>query len=615
VLKRNRKNNLSVVGLDLDPSHIAAAEVSVNGHIAIKRGAVAELRPGILRDGEVTDAPALTEALKTFFAENDLPKNVRLGVANQRIVVRSLDLPPLEDPKQLDAAVRAEAPDHIPMPMDEAILDYVPLGLVQSVGGPRMRVVIVAARRELIDRLVSAAKGAGLKVEGIDLAAFGMVRALASKEEESGAVLYINVAGLTNVAVANSTGCLFTRAAAGGLSAIVATLAERRSLTLEHARMWLGHVGLEAPLASVEGRHAVHARRGRAPAGRHRPQLAQLLPDAGQRRDRLARAPDRARRDDPRLRRQARRAAQPAGRDRGRRDRRGAARRSRARAPDGGRGPGGRGPLAAPATAPGQGADNMTVAMTLAYAAALAGAFGLIIGSFLNVVAYRLPRHESVVFPGSHCPSCDTPIKAYDNVPVLSWLWLRGRCRSCHTSISARYPIVEAVTAALLVAVVLDKGADSDAWLGIAFVILLVPVTLIDLDHRIIPNTLMLIGTVVSVVLILLTDPGAMTEHLIAAAAAGGFLFIALLAYPGGMGMGDVKLAFVMGLFLGRNVAPALMAGFLAGSIVGGAIMAKKGVKAGRKTKVPFGPFLAFGGLVGLFFGDAIVEWYLDTFV
>ena len=253
MLKRNRKNNTSVVGLDLDPSHIAAAEVSVNGHIAIKRGAVAELRPGILRDGEVTDAPALTEALKTFFAENELPKNVRLGVANQRIVVRSLDVPPLEDPKQLDAAVRAEAPDHIPMPMDEAILDYVPLGLVQTVGGPRMRVVIVAARRELIDRLISATKGAGLKVEGIDLAAFGMVRALASKEEDSGAVLYINVAGLTNVAVANSTGCLFTRAAAGGLSAIVATLAERRSLTLEHARMWLGHVGLVTPLASVEG--------------------------------------------------------------------------------------------------------------------------------------------------------------------------------------------------------------------------------------------------------------------------------------------------------------------------------------------------------------------------
>ncbi len=257
----------------------------------------------------------------------------------------------------------------------------------------------------------------------------------------------------------------------------------------------------------------------------------------------------------------------------------------------------------------------MTLAMTLAYAAALAGALGLIIGSFLNVVAYRLPRGESVAFPASHCPSCETPIKPYDNVPVLSWLWLRGRCRSCHTSISARYPLVEALTAALLVAVVLDKGADSDAWLGIAFVILLVPVTLIDLDHRIIPNTLMLVGTVVSVALLLLTDPGALTEHLIAAAAAGGFLLIAALAYPGGMGMGDVKLAGVMGLFLGRNVAPALLAGFLVGSLVGAAIMAVKGVAKGRKTQVPFGPFLAFGGLVGLFAGDAIVEWYLDTFV
>ena len=257
----------------------------------------------------------------------------------------------------------------------------------------------------------------------------------------------------------------------------------------------------------------------------------------------------------------------------------------------------------------------MTVAMTLAYAAALAGAFGLLVGSFLNVVAYRLPRGESVVFPASHCPSCDTPIKPYDNLPVLSWLWLRGRCRSCNTSISPRYPIVEAVTAALLVAVVLDKGADSDAWLGIAFVILLVPVTLIDLDHRIIPNTLMLVGTVVSVALVLLTDPGALTEHLIAAAAAGGFLLVAALAYPAGMGMGDVKLAAVMGLFLGRNVAPAMFVALITGSLVGAAIIAKKGAKEGRKTGIPFGPYLAFGGLVGLFAGDAMVDWYLDTFV
>jgi leader peptidase (prepilin peptidase) / N-methyltransferase len=257
----------------------------------------------------------------------------------------------------------------------------------------------------------------------------------------------------------------------------------------------------------------------------------------------------------------------------------------------------------------------MTFAMTLAYAAALAGVVGLLLGSFLNVVAYRLPRGESIVFPGSHCPSCDTPIKAYDNVPVLSWLVLRGRCRSCRKSISARYPIVEAVTAALLVAVVLAKGADSDAWLGLAFVILLVPVTLIDLDHRIIPNTLMLVGTVVSVGILLLTDAGALTEHLIAAAAAGGFLLIAALAYPAGMGMGDVKLAAVMGLFLGRDVGPAMLVALVAGSVVGALIIARKGSKEGRKTAIPFGPYLAFGGLVGLFAGDPIVDWYLDTFV
>jgi len=252
--------------------------------------------------------------------------------------------------------------------------------------------------------------------------------------------------------------------------------------------------------------------------------------------------------------------------------------------------------------------------MTTALGAVLAGIFGLIVGSFLNVVAYRLPRGESVVFPASHCPSCDTQIKPYDNVPVLSWLWLRGRCRTCHSSISARYPIVEAVTAALLVAVVLDKGADRDAWLGIAFVILLVPVTLIDLDHRIIPNALMLVGTVVSVALILLTDPGALTEHLIAAAAAGGFLLIAALAYPSGMGMGDVKLAAVMGLFLGRAVVPAIFVALVAGTVVGAIVIARYGAKEGRKKGIPFGPWLAFGSLVGLFAGDDMVDWYLDTF-
>ena len=256
----------------------------------------------------------------------------------------------------------------------------------------------------------------------------------------------------------------------------------------------------------------------------------------------------------------------------------------------------------------------MTLGMTLAYAAVLAGVSGLLLGSFLNVVAYRLPRGESLAFPPSHCPTCEAPIKPYDNVPVLSWLWLKGRCRACRGSISVRYPVVETATGVLLVAVVLAKGADSDAWLGLAFVLLLVPVTLIDLDHRIIPNTLMLVGTVVSIAILLGTDPDALTEHLIAAGAAGGFLLIAALAYPAGMGMGDVKLAGVMGLFLGRSVGPAMLVALVAGSLVGAAIIARKGATEGRKTAIPFGPYLALGGIVGLFAGGPIVDWYLDTF-
>ncbi|MGH2944871.1 MAG: pilus assembly protein PilM [Solirubrobacteraceae bacterium] len=252
MFKKRSSKNAAVVGLELDPGHIAAAEVSVNGAVSLTRGAVAPLRPGILRDGEVADAPALAEALKGLFAEHGLSTRVRLGIANQRIVVRTLDLPPLPDEKALAAAVKVQAPDHIPMPMDEAVLDWQSLGCVDTPQGPRTRVVVVAVRREMIDRLVGAAKEAGLTLEGIDLSAFGMVRALAAPET-SGAVLYVSVAGLTNVAVADESGCLFTRAAAGGLDAMVHTLAERRGLTLEHARQWMQHVGLHAPLEGVDG--------------------------------------------------------------------------------------------------------------------------------------------------------------------------------------------------------------------------------------------------------------------------------------------------------------------------------------------------------------------------
>jgi type IV pilus assembly protein PilM len=253
VFRKKRASKTAVVGLELDPGHLAAAEVHVNGSITLTRGAVAPLRPGVMRDGEVSDPAALTEALKTLFAEHELPKRVRLGIANQRIVVRTLDLPPVDDPAAIAAAVAAQAPDHIPMPMNEAIVDHQPIGLVTTpAGAQKLRVVVVAVRREMIEKIAGACRAAGLDLEGVDLSAFGMVRALGRKDETA-AVVYLNVAGLVNVAVANQTGCLFTRAAAGGLDTMVHTLVERRALTVEHARQWMQHVGLLAPLDSIEG--------------------------------------------------------------------------------------------------------------------------------------------------------------------------------------------------------------------------------------------------------------------------------------------------------------------------------------------------------------------------
>jgi leader peptidase (prepilin peptidase)/N-methyltransferase len=254
------------------------------------------------------------------------------------------------------------------------------------------------------------------------------------------------------------------------------------------------------------------------------------------------------------------------------------------------------------------------IGVTTAAGASVAGVLGLIFGSFLNVVAYRLPRGESLARPASRCPGCDAPIKPYDNVPVLSWLALRGRCRSCKAAIAWRYPLVELATALLLALTVVVIGPNENVWLGLAFVLLLVPVTVIDIDFRIIPNKLMILGTVVALAILALTRPGDIPEHLIAAVAAGGFLLTAAIAYPGGMGMGDVKLAFVMGLFLGRDVGVAMLAGLLAGSLIGAVVIARKGAKEGRKTAIPFGPFLALGGLVGLLAGEPVVDWYLRTF-
>ncbi|RKQ86936.1 type 4 prepilin peptidase 1 [Solirubrobacter pauli] len=252
--------------------------------------------------------------------------------------------------------------------------------------------------------------------------------------------------------------------------------------------------------------------------------------------------------------------------------------------------------------------------MSLGVAAVLAAIFGAIVGSFLNVVAYRLPRKESLLHPPSRCPECGTAIKPYDNVPVLGWLWLRGKCRACGAKISPRYPIVEALTGVLCALCVLVYGADSDVWAPLLFVLLLVPITLIDLEHHIIPNVLVIIGAVGALVLLLAFNPDSLVENLAAAAAAFAFFFLAAVVYPAGMGMGDVKLAGVMGLFLGRAVAPAIFAALIAGTVIGGAIIARYGMAEGRKKGIPFGPWLAFGSLVGLFVGDDLVDWYLDTF-
>ena len=243
--------------------------------------------------------------------------------------------------------------------------------------------------------------------------------------------------------------------------------------------------------------------------------------------------------------------------------------------------------------------------------AAFTGLFGAIFGSFLNVVAYRLPRRESLVRPASRCPSCGTPIRPYDNIPVLSWLLLRGRCRNCSAPISVRYPLVEALTAALCVAAVLAKTGAAQIALSVALVLLLVPIALIDLEHRIIPNRLTALGALLAVGIGTGLDPSGEPGRLIAGVAAGGGLLLAVFAYPGGMGMGDVKLAGVMGLFLGAAVAPAVFVALLAGVLFGALVIARKGAREGRKTAVPFGPFLALGSIVAIFAGEPIVHWYV----
>ena len=241
---------------------------------------------------------------------------------------------------------------------------------------------------------------------------------------------------------------------------------------------------------------------------------------------------------------------------------------------------------------------------------------GLLLGSFATAVAHRVPRGESFVGGRSRCPHCGETIAAYDNVPLLSWLLLRGRCRHCAGPISPRYPLAELSMAVLFTAtaLVLGTGDPAELALGLAFCALLVTVTLTDLERRVIPNSILLVGAAIAVGIVAATDPASLGERAVAALGGGGVLLAAALAYPRGMGMGDVKLAAVMGLYLGKAVAPAILVALLAGGLVGIALMLRHGAGA-RKRALPFGPFLALGGVVGLLAGNEILDWYLDSFL
>ena len=240
--------------------------------------------------------------------------------------------------------------------------------------------------------------------------------------------------------------------------------------------------------------------------------------------------------------------------------------------------------------------------------AAFALAPGLALGSFLNVVAARVPRKQSIIRPASACMHCSTPIAWYDNVPLVSYAVLRGRCRSCGERIGLLYPAVE-VTAALLVAgCVLAFGITAQAAVAAFFCAVLVAVSAVDLEHRIVPDRIVLPATVVVLAAQTALEPS--LEWPLAALGASLLLFLAVLAYPAGMGMGDVKLALLMGAALGKSVLVALMLGMFAALVPGIYLLARHG-SAGRKMAIPFAPFLALGSVVALFAGEQLFDAYL----
>jgi type IV pilus assembly protein PilM len=247
-LSLGRSSSEELVGLDIQPGFVAAVQARVNGSIVAERVAAMPLPADSMRDGEVMDEDAVSEALRDLFEGSGLSKHVRVGVANQRTVLRTLELPPVTDQKELAAAVNFQAQDQVPMPLNNAVMDFHPLGIIDTPAGPRQRVVLVAAQRDMIERLLSAVRRAGLTAKGVDLSAFALIRSLYRPDpEQTGRVLYLNVDGLTNLAIAEGTICRFTRVVGSGLEGMASELAERRSIALSEARALLAAVDLTVP--------------------------------------------------------------------------------------------------------------------------------------------------------------------------------------------------------------------------------------------------------------------------------------------------------------------------------------------------------------------------------
>lgn len=263
-----KKKPTAVAGLDIGAGSVAATELRVNGVVQVAGSAIAPLAPDVFHEGEVLDAEALAAALKSLFNDHKLSKRVRLGIGNQQVVVRTVRLPVIEDPKEMEAAVRFQAQEQIPMPLDQAVLEHQVIGGVPAEEGaaPQVDVVVVAARREMISSFLDTVRRAGLEPTGIDLSAFAMIRALADGagqgqpgEAPTEAVLYCDVGDVTNLAVARGRSCLFTRVSHVGFEAISGRLAAATGLTPEHAFQWLSYVGLEHPPEAIEGDPAIVA--------------------------------------------------------------------------------------------------------------------------------------------------------------------------------------------------------------------------------------------------------------------------------------------------------------------------------------------------------------------